>query len=214
MNGSNRPVALVTGASSGIGAALAREFARHGHDLVLAARSIPPMEALAKELQTNGAAATVIAADLAQPGGAAALAEQVAARGIEIEVLVNNAGLGAFGHFDRIEPGRIGEIMRVNIVALTELTRALLPGMVARRRGKIINICSLASDIGRPNIVPYATSKGGLKMLTRALAVELELAARSCWSHRPRRSCRGRAWRSIPPARPMCAALERRWRRS
>src|SRR5580658_2999518 len=92
----NRPVALVTGASSGIGAALARELARHGHDLVLSARSLAPMEALAEEVRGLGAAATVIVADLADPDGAASLVADLGARGIETEVLVNNAGLGAF----------------------------------------------------------------------------------------------------------------------
>lgn len=174
MNGSNRPVALVTGASSGIGAALARELARHGHDLVLAARSIPPMEVLAAELRTDGAAATVIAADLARPGGAAALAEQIAARGLEIEVLVNNAGLGAFGHFDRIDPVRIGEIMQVNIVALTELTHILLPGMAARRRGKIMLVASTASFLPGPGMAVYSASKAYVRSFGEALAQELK----------------------------------------
>jgi short-subunit dehydrogenase len=106
MNSSNRPVALITGASSGIGAALARELARRGHDLVLSARSLAPMEALAEELRGLGAAAAVIAADLVQPGAAASLAAQLESRGIEVEVLVNNAGLGAFGRFDGIDPAR------------------------------------------------------------------------------------------------------------
>src|SRR6202035_2314693 len=98
MNSStNRPVALVTGASSGIGAALARELARHGHDLVLGARGVAAMEALAEEVRQFGAAATVIPADFAVPGAAAGLAQQVAAAGIEIDVLINNAGLGAVG---------------------------------------------------------------------------------------------------------------------
>jgi uncharacterized protein len=174
MNGSNRPVALVTGASSGIGAALAREFARHGHDLVLTARRIPPMEALVTELQTDGAAATVIAADLAQPGGATALVEQIAARGIEIEVLVNNAGLGAFGHFDRIDQLRLSEIMQVNIVALSELTRILLPGMVARRRGKIMLVASTASFLPGPGMAVYSASKAYVRSFGEALAQELK----------------------------------------
>src|SRR5262245_65054787 len=93
----SRPLALVTGASSGIGADLARELARDGHDLVLTARRQEPMQALAVELETAGATSVVIAADLSQPGAAADLAAQVEARGLIINVLVNNAGLGGVG---------------------------------------------------------------------------------------------------------------------
>src|SRR5438874_1716602 len=99
MNSSKRPLALVTGGSGGIGADLARELARHGHDLVLAARSLAPMEALAEELRRLGATVRVIAADLAQPGAAAALAAEVGRRELAVDVLINNAGLGAAGRF-------------------------------------------------------------------------------------------------------------------
>ena len=173
MNSSNRPVALVTGASSGIGAALARELARHGHDLVLTARSLAPMEALAAELRDRGAQATVIAADLAQPGAAAALARDIEARGIAVEVLVNNAGLGAIGRFDRIDPARNAEIMQVNIVALTELTQALLPAMLARRRGRIVLVASTASFLPCPRMAVYAATKAYVRSFGEALAQEL-----------------------------------------
>jgi len=173
MQSSNRPVALVTGASSGIGAALAREMARHGHDLVLSARSLAPMEALAEELRELGAASTIIPADLAERGAAAALVREIAAAGIEIEVLVNNAGLGAIGRFDRIDPVRNAEIMQVNIVALTELTRALLPPMLARGRGKIVLVASTASFLPCPNMAVYAASKAYVRSFGEALAQEL-----------------------------------------
>src|SRR4051812_9551202 len=104
-----RPLALVTGASAGIGAELARELARHGHDLVLTARRVAPMEALADELRRSGAEATVIAADLSKPGAVVALLEDLANRGLEVDVLVNNAGFGAAGRFARMDPGRIGD---------------------------------------------------------------------------------------------------------
>src|ERR1051326_3268903 len=97
---SSRPLALVTGAWRGIGAELARELARHGHDLVLTARSVEPMDALAAELATHAAAVTVIPADLAKPGAASMLADELARRGLAVEVLINNAGLGAAGRFD------------------------------------------------------------------------------------------------------------------
>ena len=140
-----RPLALVTGASSGIGADLARELASDGHDLVLAARTLAPMENLAAELTAYGAGTVVIAADLSQPGGAAELVSAIEARGLTVDVLVNNAGLGAVGRFDQADPLRIGEMLQVNVVALTELTRLLLPDMVARRHGKVMLVASTAA---------------------------------------------------------------------
>lgn len=173
MSISNRPVALVTGASVGIGAALAREFARHGHDLVLVARRTEAMTRLAEELGASGAAATVISADLSRPGAAATLAHDVASRGITIDALVNNAGLGAAGRFDRIETGRVSEMLQVNIVALTELTRLILPGMVARGRGKVMLVASIAGFSPGPNMAVYFASKAYVLSLGEALAYEL-----------------------------------------
>src|SRR5450631_4468677 len=95
----SRPVALITGASSGIGADLARELARHGHDLVLTARRVEPMRALADELKAHGATSTVISSDLSKPGAAEVLASELQSRGLVIDVLINNAGLGAGGAF-------------------------------------------------------------------------------------------------------------------
>jgi hypothetical protein len=168
-----RPLALVTGASFGIGAALARELAHHGHDLVLAARSLEPMHALAAELRDLGAAATVIAADLAQPGAAAALVQEIADRRLAIDVLVNNAGLGAAGRFDRCDPVRLSEVLQVNIVALSELTRLLLPDMVARRRGRIMLVASTAAFQPGPGMAAYFASKAFVLSLGEALAYEL-----------------------------------------
>jgi len=174
MNSSNRPVALVTGASSGIGAALARELARHGYDLVLSARSLAPMEALAAELRALGAEATIIVADLARPGGATKLVAELEARGIEVEVLINNAGLGAFGRFTRIDAARNAEMLQVNIVALTELTQSLLPAMLARRRGKIMLVASTASFLPCPHMAVYGATKAFVRSFGEALAQELQ----------------------------------------
>ena len=177
MQSSNRPVdrpwALVTGASSGIGAALAREFARHGHDLVLSARRVAPMEALAGELRGLGATATIIPANLTEPGAAAALLREIDAAGVEIEVLVNNAGLGAIGPFAQIDPVRDAEIMQVNVVALTELTRLLLPQMLTRKHGKIVLVASTASFLPCPNMAVYAASKAYVRSFGEALAQEV-----------------------------------------
>ena len=173
MDSAARPLALVTGASGGIGAALARELARHGHDLVLAARSLAPMEVLAADLRELSAATTVVAADLARPGAAGRLAHDIASRGLAIDVLINNAGLGAAGRFDRSDPARIAEILHVNIVALSELTRLLLPGMVERGRGRIMLVASVAAFQPGPHMAAYFASKAYVLSLSEALAYEL-----------------------------------------
>jgi short-subunit dehydrogenase len=173
MTNPNRPLALVTGASSGIGAELARELARHGHDLVLTARTLAPMERLAAELAAHGAGTVVIAADLGQPGGAAALANAIEARGLVVDVLVNNAGLGAVGRLHQMDPQRIGEMLQVNIVALTELTRMLLPGMVARRRGKVMLVSSTAGFQPGPGMAVYFATKAYVLSFGEAMAYEL-----------------------------------------
>jgi short-subunit dehydrogenase len=173
MNRSNRPLGLVTGASSGIGTELAREFARHGYDLVLASRSLEPMHRLAEELKSLGAGVTVVGADLSKPDAAAALADELAGRGLAIDVLVNNAGLGGTGRFDRMDPVRVSEMLQVNIVALTELTRLLLPGMVARGHGKIMLVASIAGFQPGPKMAVYFASKAYVLSLGEALAYEL-----------------------------------------
>jgi len=173
MTSSARPLALVTGASSGIGADLVRELARDGHDLVLAARTVAPMEALATEVAAHGAGTVVIPMDLSQPGAAASLARAIEARGLTLDVLVNNAGLGAVGRFDETDPGRIGEMLQVNIVALTELTRLLLPGMVARRRGKVMLVASTAAFQPGPHMAVYFATKAYVLSFGEAIGYEL-----------------------------------------
>jgi uncharacterized protein len=173
MTSPTRPLALVTGASSGIGADLARELARDGHDLVLAARTVAPMENLAAEFAAHGAGTVVIAADLSQPGGAAALVSAIEARGLSIDVLVNNAGIGAVGRFDQADPLRIGEMLQVNVVALTELTRRLLPGMVARRHGKVMLVASTAAFQPGPRMAVYFATKAYVLSFGEAIAYEM-----------------------------------------
>ena len=159
MDSVSRPLALVTGASRGIGAALAREMARHGHDLVLSARSIEALQEVAGELRGIGAATTVIASDLLRPGAAAQLADELDRRGLGIDVLINNAGFGALGRFDQSDPARIGEMLQVDIVALTELTRLLLPGMIGRGHGRIMLVGSVAGFRPGPGMAVYFAAK-------------------------------------------------------
>jgi short-subunit dehydrogenase len=168
-----RPLALVTGASSGIGAYLARELARDGHDLVLSARRVEPMQGLADELKTTGANSVIIAADLSKNGAAAALAQDIEARGLSVDVLVNAAGLGANGRFDASDPLRVAAMLQVNVVALTELTRMLLPPMLNRRRGKIMLVASTAGFQPGPQMAVYCASKAYVLSFGEAIAYEL-----------------------------------------
>jgi uncharacterized protein len=140
---------------------------------VLAARSVAPMEKLAAELTAHRAGTIVIAADLSAPGGAAALASAIESRGLAVDVLINNAGLGAVGRFDEVDPLRIGEMLQVNIVALTELTRLLLPGMVARGRGKLMLVASTAAFQPGPGMAVYFATKAYVLSFGEAIAYEL-----------------------------------------
>jgi len=134
--------ALITGASAGLGAEYARLFAADKHDLVLVARRRDRLEALARELQSaHGVKARVVTADLAAPDGASRVVDEVRRLGLEIEFLVNNAGFGTSGAFVELDVGRELEMIQVNVAALVTLTRAFLPGMVARRRGRILARC-------------------------------------------------------------------------
>ncbi|MGP0093191.1 MAG: SDR family NAD(P)-dependent oxidoreductase [Xanthobacteraceae bacterium] len=174
MQSNVRPLALVTGASSGIGADLARELAKDGHDLILAARRVEPMRALAAELKGDGANSTIIAADLSKPGAAAALAQDIKTRGLVVDVLINAAGLGANGRFDESDPLRIDGMLQVNVLALTELTRMLLPDMVARRRGKVMLVASTAAFQPGPQMAVYSASKAYVLSFGEAIAYELQ----------------------------------------
>lgn len=171
----NRSTVLITGASSGIGADLARVFAREGHDLVLVARSRDRLDALAGELGTAHAAAVqVISADLSVPGAARALHERVAREGSVVDVLVNNAGFGMRGAFVDLDPVRQLEMIQVNLVALTELTRLFLPEMVRRGAGRVLNVASTAAFQPGPLMAVYCATKAYVLSFSEALANELK----------------------------------------
>lgn len=169
-----RPIALVTGASSGIGANLARELAKDGHDLILSARRVEPMQVLAKELKSVGANSTIITADLSESGAAAVLVRDIETQGLAVDVLINAAGLGANGRFDASDPVRITEMLQVNVVALTELTRMLLPPMVARRKGQVLLMASTAGFQPGPQMAVYCASKAYVLSFGEAIAYELK----------------------------------------
>jgi gluconate 5-dehydrogenase len=164
--------ALVTGGGSGLGLAIARGLAEAGAHVVINGRHRARLDAAAAQLARDGHAVATAPFDVTQ---ADAVAAAIAAleRDAPIDILVNNAAVNQRGPLDSFTDGEWRALMAANLDGPFFVARAVIPGMKARRRGKIINLCSLASDIGRPNIVPYAASKGGVRMLTRALAVEL-----------------------------------------
>jgi short-subunit dehydrogenase len=169
-----RETALVTGASSGIGLELARLFAADGSALVLVARSGDKLEALAQELRERHAVAVrVIAKDLADPAASDEIAAELARNGIDIDVLVNNAGFGLGGQFVQLSLDRQMEMIQVNVAALVKLTGLLLPAMVKRRRGGILNVGSTAAFQPGPNMAIYFASKAFVLSFSEALADEV-----------------------------------------
>ena len=165
--------ALVTGASSGIGAAFARELARRGADLVLVARSQDKLTELAQELRASfGVAADVAVADLAQPSAAVDLAAELSDRDLQIDILVNNAGFGLFALLQDADRALLADMVRVNVAAPVELTRLYLPGMIERGRGAIINVASTAAFQPVPYMAVYGATKAFVLSFTEALWAE------------------------------------------
>jgi uncharacterized protein len=178
--------ALITGASSGIGRALAHQFARHGYDLVLVARNEEALRAVARTslpppgerdqarpAQVRLTKTHVIPMDLAQPRSAAALMDRLSAAGLEIDVVVNNAGFGLQGEFAQLPLERQSEMIQLNVTTLTELTRLLLPGMIARQRGGVLNVASTAAFQPGPLMSVYFATKAYVLSFTEGIAEEV-----------------------------------------
>jgi short-subunit dehydrogenase len=165
---------LLTGASRGLGALMARALAARGAHLALAARSEGPLAALAAELAGAGRTAVPIAADVGTDEGRARLvAEATRALG-RIDVLVNNAGVESGSAFATQDPAVVREILRTNVEAPMLLARAVLPDMLARREGHIVNVASLAGKLGLPYASVYGASKAAVLAWSRALRFEVE----------------------------------------
>ncbi len=164
--------ALVTGASSGIGAAFARALHSRGEKLILVARRGDRLRALADELGGESAA-TAIAADLSQPGCGARLAAEVQERRLAVDLLVNNAGVGDAGPVAEADPARLIGMVDLNARAIVEVTRAFLPAMIERGQGRIINVASTAAFQPIPSFAVYAASKAFVLSFTEALSDEV-----------------------------------------
>ena len=171
---SARPLSLITGASSGIGAEFARQLAALGHDLVMTARRVERLEKLAADLRTqHGAQVTVLPHDLADPAAVQWLCDALDQRGLQVDWLINNAGYGVPGTFDANAWATHADFLRVLLTAPTELAWRLLPGMRQRGRGRIINVASLAGHVPAPaGHTLYGASKAYLIKFSQALALE------------------------------------------
>jgi short-subunit dehydrogenase len=165
-----RPATLITGASAGLGAEFARQCAARGETLVLVARRRERLDALAAELGN----AHVVAADLEAPGAAARLLGEVAALGLHVDTLINNAGFGLAGRFATLPAERQTAMIDLNVRLLTELCRLCLPDMAERRRGGILNVASTAAFQAGPNMAVYYATKAFVLSLTEALHQEMK----------------------------------------
>jgi len=172
--GNDGQTALITGASGGIGLELARVLAANGFNLVLLARSRDKLEDLARELGAqHGTRVTIVPADLSEPGAAQAVFDSLTDAGVQIDLLVNNAGLLLEGRFGAIGLDEQLRLLQVNIVALTALTRLFLGPMLERNCGRVLNVASVAAFMPVPNLAVYAASKAYVLSFGDALFQEL-----------------------------------------
>ncbi len=167
--------ALITGGDSGIGLALAHEFARHGHDLILVARNPSELDKASRALALNNAGCEVhtIARDLEDEDTPQEIHRELMAGGIEVDILVNNAGHGARGKFHELPLERHLSVIELNINALVRMTRLFLPDLVARNSGRILNLASVASFQPGPLLATYHATKAFVLSLTIAIREEL-----------------------------------------
>jgi short-subunit dehydrogenase len=165
-----KPVALITGASAGLGTEFARQLAKRGHRLVLAARRKERLDELAKELGN----ARAIAIDLSKPDAASKLMANLKAKGEVVEILINNAGFGLIGRFAELDEKRLRQMIDLNVGTLMDLCRAAAPAMIARKSGAILNVASTAAFQAGPNMAVYFATKAFVLSLSEALHEELK----------------------------------------
>ena len=165
-----KKVALITGASAGLGVEFARQLSKRGHALVLVARRKERLEDLAKELGN----ARAVAIDLSNANAAAKLTADLEAAGEEVEILVNNAGFGLIGKFDSLDARRERQMIDLNVGTLTDLCRAVAPRMIERKSGAILNVASTAAFQPGPKMAVYFATKAFVLSLSEALHEELK----------------------------------------
>ena len=165
--------ALITGASSGIGAEIARSLARRRYGVLLVARRRDRLDALQRELSETGVFARSFVCDLTDAAARDRLAAEITARAWSVSVLVNGAGVGLPGHFTAVPVGEHLRLLRLNLEAVVDLSGRFLPPMVQRRQGAVLNICSLSSFVPWPSMATYAASKAAALSFSQALHTEV-----------------------------------------
>jgi uncharacterized protein len=171
-----RPIALITGASAGIGLEFAKRLAERGYDVILSARRRDRLDELAARLRAEhgGIRVEVIVADLQDSDAPAAIVAETARLGIGVDLLVNNAGFGTHGHFETLPPDRERGEIAVNVAALVALTHAFLPAMLERGQGGVINVASTAAFQPVPYMAVYAATKAFVRSFSEALHEEVQ----------------------------------------
>jgi short-subunit dehydrogenase len=168
----NNTTALITGASSGLGEQFARRLAERGANLILVARRRDRLDELADKLRADGVNVAVYNHDLSKPRAGTALAELIAADGLTIDTLINNAGMGTHGDFASQDPDALADEIQLNVASLVDLTSALLPQLLQRRRGALVNIASTSAYQPTPSMAVYGAGKAFVLSFTEALAYE------------------------------------------
>lgn len=170
-----RPTALITGASAGIGRAFAHVFAQNKYNVILVARSTDKLEEVAREIRQQSAVdVTVMSQDLATAAGAQQLFDRVRTAGLQVDVLVNNAGMTSLRPFHLTEPSRLEKIVQLNVMTLMKLTRLFVAPMIERGQGKILNVASIASFITTPSLAVYGATKSFVLSFSEAIGQELK----------------------------------------
>ncbi|HKI88571.1 MAG TPA: SDR family oxidoreductase [Draconibacterium sp.] len=164
--------ALITGSGSGIGFALAEGLAGAGAKIILNGRNLSKLSDAESQLKKQGADISKLAFDITSPEEVKSAVDSYIKTEGSIHILINNAGINIRGDFVDFDENDWKKVLDININGAMIVSQAVAPGMIKNNAGKIINICSMQSELGRPSVVPYAVSKGGIKMLTKALCAE------------------------------------------